>query len=78
MCLAAIGEVLNVDDDKGTRIAEVRLDGKTMRVGADFTPGIEPGMFVVVHAGLAMELLSAEEAADALALRAEIEAAGDS
>ena len=75
MCLAAIGRVLDVRDEGGVLVADVEFDNETIRVGADFTPDVRPGMFVLVHAGLAVRSLTAEEAADALALRAEMDAA---
>ena len=77
MCLAAIGRVQEVSEAGGVRIAAVDVGGREMKVGIDLTPDVEPGMYVVIHAGLAMEALTPEEAADALALRAEIAAAGE-
>ena len=77
MCLAAIGRVCEVSEAGGVRLASVDIDGREMTVGADLTPTVEPGMYVVVHAGMAIEALTPEEAADALALRAEIAAAGE-
>lgn len=74
MCLAAIGRVVEVRTERGALLAEVVFDGKTMTVGVPFTPNVEPGMFVVVHAGLALEVLDSETAAEALSLRAQLEA----
>jgi hydrogenase expression/formation protein HypC len=75
MCLAAIGRVIEVRTEHGVLLAEVAFDEKTMTVGAPFTPDVRPGMFVVVHAGLALEVLDPDRAAEAIALRAQITAA---
>ena len=75
MCLAAIGRVVEVRMEQGTPVADVDFDGRRMTVGAHFTPDVVPGMFVVVHAGLALETLDPDRAAEALALRAEMKAA---
>lgn len=75
MCLAAIGCVRSVRREQGVLLAQVDIQGREMTIGVDLTPEVQPGMHVVVHAGLALQALTPEEAADALALRADIAAA---
>jgi len=72
MCLAAIGCVLSVRREQGILLAQVDVQGREMTIGVDLTPEVQPGMHVVMHAGLAIQALTPEEAAEALALRAEI------
>ena len=74
MCLAAIGCVQSVRREHGVLLAQVEVQGKVMTIGIDLTPEVEPGMHVVMHAGLAIQALTPEEAAEALALRADIAA----
>jgi len=75
MCLAAIGLVLSVRMEQEVRLAQVEVQGTEMTIGVDLTPEVEPGMHVVIHAGLAIQALTPEEASDAQSLRADIAAA---
>jgi len=75
MCLAAIGLVHSVRRKHGVLLAQVDIQGREMTIGVDLTPEVQPGMHVVVHAGLAIQALTPAEAAEALALRADIAAA---
>jgi len=77
MCLAAIGLVHSVRREQGILLAQVDIQGREMTVGVDLTPEVQPGMHVVVHAGLAIQALTPAEAAEALALRADIAAAAE-
>ena len=78
MCLAAIGLVLSIERADGLATAEVDVSGKRMRIGVDLTPEVEPGMYVSIHAGHALDALTPDQAADAMALRAEIDRAAGS
>ena len=77
MCLAAIGRVVAVREESGILYAEIDIDGRSMSVGAGFTPELRPGMYAVVHAGHAMQALTPDEAAEALAMRAAMAAIDD-
>lgn len=77
MCLAAIGRVVAVRKERGILHAEIDVNGRAMLVGAGFTPELRPGMYAVVHAGLAMQALTPDEAAEALAMRAAMTAIDD-
>lgn len=74
MCLSELGPVLSIDDGTGT--AEVDLAGRTSKVSLaplvlDGTR-VAPGDWLLVHTGLAVELLDAAEAAEIMANREEL------
>lgn len=79
MCLSDVGPVLRVDAFAGT--AEVDLAGRSMKVSLAplVLDGLQvtPGDWLVVHTGLAVELLDATEAARILATRAEMVEVGE-
>lgn len=61
MCLAVPGKVLSITDDGLFRMAEVDFHGVTRRVCVD-TVDVAPGQYVVAHAGVAISVMSPEEA----------------
>lgn len=76
MCLADLGRVLGLDDAAGT--ARVRLDDREIDVSlaplvlTGATPGV--GDWLVVHTGLAVEVLDPDEAERIRDARAEMHA----
>ena len=58
MCLAVVGKVVSVRDGEG----EVVIDGKSRTVSFVALPDAEPGQQVLVSLGMAVELLSEQEA----------------
>lgn len=74
MCLSDLGPVLGIDADTGT--AEVDLAGRVTRVS--LAPlvlegtAVAPGDWLLVHTGLAVQVLDAADAAGILASREEI------
>lgn len=69
MCLAVPMKVLSVEGDK----ARVSLSGLKKEVDVRFLAGLQPGDYVIVHAGFAIEKLDGEEAEKTLDLIREIE-----
>jgi len=63
MCLGIPGEVLDVRDENGLRLAKVRFAGISRDVCLDYVPDAAPGEFVLVHVGFAISRIDAEEAA---------------
>jgi hydrogenase expression/formation protein HypC len=64
MCLAIPLRVVSIRDDA----ARVRAAGVEIDVALDLVEGVVVGDFVIVHAGYAIQRLSAEEAAETLAI----------
>lgn len=65
MCLAVPRRVLRVDGD----LAEVEWDGEPLWVATAGIVALETGEYVLVHAGLVLDRVSAEEAEQILALQ---------
>ena len=64
MCLAVPVEVVSVEGDQAT----VALEGNTRTADLSLLGGAEVGEWVLLHAGFAIEKLSAEEARETLGL----------
>ena len=71
MCLATPRRVLRVDGER----AEIDWDGEPLWVSTAGTPGLGPGAYVLVHAGLVLDWISDDEAEQTLALYASLESA---
>ena len=64
MCLAVPLEVITIAGD----MARVRSAGVELDVALDLVDEIAVGDYVIVHAGYAIQRLTAEEAAETLAI----------
>lgn len=58
MCLSVQGEVLRIEG----AYAWVRSLGQPVRVSIAAVPAVQPGEWVLIRAGMALDVLSAEEA----------------
>jgi hydrogenase expression/formation protein HypC len=68
MCLAVPGEVLEIQGDTAlTRTARVAFGGIVRNVHLAYAPEARVGDFVLVHAGIAIAVIDADEAARTLA-----------
>jgi hydrogenase expression/formation protein HypC len=64
MCLAVPGRVLSViGEDPAFRSGNVDFCGVRKTVNLAFTPEVQPGDFVLVHVGFAINRIDKEEAA---------------
>jgi hydrogenase expression/formation protein HypC len=68
MCLAIPMRVTAVDGDT----AMVEQEGVTREVRIDFVPEVAVGDYVLVHAGMAIERVDADDAAETLRLMREM------
>jgi hydrogenase expression/formation protein HypC len=67
MCLGAIHVLEDVWEDAGARVGRLDDDGV---VTLAYVPDAQPGAYVLVHLGIPVEILRAEDAEAALGLRA--------
>jgi hydrogenase expression/formation protein HypC len=67
MCLGIPGKVLDIWDDRGTRMAHVDFGGAIKDVCLAYLPDIEVGDYTIVHAGFALTRL--DEASAVATLR---------
>lgn len=67
MCLAVPGKILEIED-KGEleRIGKVSFGGVVKEVNLAFTPDAKVGDWCLVHTGMAINILSEEEAMETL------------
>ena len=73
MCLAIPGKIIEIYERDGTLISKVDFGGVQQEVCLATTPEAQVGQYVIVHAGFALNLLSAEEAQETLRLLKELE-----
>jgi hydrogenase expression/formation protein HypC len=72
MCLGIPGQVV---EHLGDGLARIDVSGVRRDVSIAFTPGVEPGDWVLVHVGFALAQIDEEEARATLELLAEAIAA---
>jgi hydrogenase expression/formation protein HypC len=69
MCLAIPALVVELLPDD---MARIELDGVRKEISLSLVEGVKVGDYVIVHVGYALQLLDPEEAAQTLALFAEL------
>ncbi len=63
MCLAIPGKVILIDESDPTlRMAKVQFGGVIKEVSLALTPEAKEGMYVLVHAGMAIGVVDEDEA----------------
>jgi hydrogenase expression/formation protein HypC len=63
MCLAVPGLVQSIEgDDPMKRMAKVSFEGLIRQVNITFVPDVKVGEYVIVHVGMALSKVDAEEA----------------
>ena len=65
MCLGVPGRITSVADGM-VRMGTVDFDGSALEVCLAYVPEAEPGDFVLVHAGFALQVLDQDQAAKTL------------
>ena len=72
MCLGVPGKVLELTDDRGTPMALVDFGGVTREICLAYVPEAQLGQYVIVHAGMAIQVLDEQAAAETLRLFEEL------
>lgn len=72
MCLGIPGKVVDVRDDRGTRMATVDFGGVTKDICLVYVPEAEVGDYTIVHAGFAITRLDETAALQTLQLMSEL------
>ena len=68
MCLGVPGKVLEIREERGTRMATIDFGGVTKDVCLAYVPVAEVGNYTIVHAGFAITLLDEASALETLAM----------
>ncbi len=73
MCLGVPGRIVAIVDDQGLRMGAVDFGGVTRKTCLAYVPDAGVDDYVIVHAGFAISVVDADEAARTLELVEEIE-----
>lgn len=68
MCLGVPGKVLDIRDERGTKMATVDFGGVTKDVCLAYTPQAQVGDYTLIHAGFAITMVDEESALTTLEL----------
>lgn len=68
MCLAVPGKIVDVREERGTRMATIDFDGVSKDVCLAYLPDIEVGDYAIVHVGFAISKIDEASALETLAL----------
>jgi hydrogenase expression/formation protein HypC len=66
MCLAVPGKILSISGDASLRTGVISFGGAEKEANLAFVPEAQVGDFVLVHAGFAISVVDAAEAAQTL------------
>lgn len=77
MCLGVPGQVTEVREERGTRMATVDFGGVTKDICLAYVPEVDVGDYTIVHAGFAITRLDEESALETLRLMREAGILGD-
>ena len=72
MCLGIPGKIIEIYTDNGLRMCKVDFGGAIQEACLETLPQAQPGNYIIVHAGFALNLLSEEEAQETLSLLRDI------
>lgn len=72
MCLGIPGKIIKIYTFGSTKMAEVDFGGVQQEVCIETVPEAKLDDYVIVHAGFALNILSNQEAAETLAIIAEM------
>jgi hydrogenase expression/formation protein HypC len=62
MCLGIPAKIIRVDGD----FAEANINGASLRIGIQLLDQVEPGNYVLVHTGYALEVIDEKDALETL------------
>lgn len=72
MCLGVPGKIIEIYTDRGLRMCKVDFGGAIQDACLETLPQAQPGNYIIVHAGFALNLLSEEDAQETLRLLREM------
>ncbi len=62
MCLAIPGKLVEIHDENGLRMGKVEFGGIFKRVCLEYVPDAQPGDYLIVHVGFALQTIDETEA----------------
>ena len=68
MCLAVPGQIVEIREELGTRMAIIDFDGIRKDICLAYLPDLEVGDYAIVHVGFAISKIDEESALETLAM----------
>ena len=72
MCLAVPGKIVDIRDERGTRMATIDFDGIRKDICLAYLPDIAVGDYAIVHVGFAISQVDEASALETLAMFKEL------
>ena len=72
MCLAVPGKIIEIRDDRGTRMATIDFGGVRKEICLAYLPDLVVGEYAIVHVGFAISKIDEKSALETLELFREI------
>ena len=72
MCLAVPGRIVEIREERGTRMATIDFDGIHKDICLAYLPDIEVGDYAIVHVGFAISKVDEASALETLAMFQEL------
>jgi len=72
MCLAVPGQIIDIREEQGTRMATISFDGIHKDICLAYVPDIDVGDYAIVHVGFAISKVDEESALESLRLFREL------
>ncbi len=69
MCLGVPGKIIELKENYR---AIVDVNGNRMEISVRLTPEVQPGQYVLIHAGFAMEIIDEEAARETMQILLEV------
>ena len=66
MCLAVPGQIVEIRDDRGTRMATIDFDGIRKEICLAYLPDMKVGQWAIVHVGFAISQVDEKSALETL------------
>jgi hydrogenase expression/formation protein HypC len=76
MCLGIPGKVIKIFEENGLKMGNIDYSGTVNKACLEYVPEIQPGQYIIVHAGFGISIINEEEAQKTLeVLKALVDAA---
>jgi len=72
MCLAVPGKIIEIRDDRGTRMATIDFGGVRKEICLAYLPDLVVGDYAIVHVGFAISKIDEKSALETLELFREL------
>ncbi|MGI6513174.1 MAG: HypC/HybG/HupF family hydrogenase formation chaperone [Syntrophomonadaceae bacterium] len=69
MCIGVPGRIIELQENYR---AIVDVNGNRMEISVRLTPEVEPGQYVLIHAGFAMEIIDEDAARETMQILLEV------